>query len=132
MTNQATTFEAARAENYAQVVLDTTHYAEAITQYPKGVVANAVAIAAAIVHMDQEGDQPVDTREGSQVVRWCDVSIPQPGATVIVAERGQQRDTFLIRGEIWGAEKIVRRTPYRVRVRCKRTEGVSTKVSGRR
>jgi hypothetical protein len=125
VSNTASNFAGARSENFSTVFLNTDHFAEQITQYPLGDRSAGVALTA-LVHRPDEGEQPVDNERGSQVVRYCLVSLAL-SVTVTIAERAQQRDEFLIAGEIWLAEKIVRRTAYRQQVRCKRTEGASTK-----
>ncbi|HJT35720.1 MAG TPA: hypothetical protein VJ783_27070 [Pirellulales bacterium] len=125
MSNLATNFAGARSENFSSIWLNTDHFAETVTQYPLGVRTAAVSVTA-IVHKAEEGETPVDDRDGSQVIRYLLLTLPTT-VTVTVAERAQQRDEFLIDGEIWRAEKIVRRTPYRQQVRCRRTEGASTK-----
>lgn len=124
--NNASSFAAARAENYSSVFLNPDHYADTITQYPLGVAANAVPDIVAIVHKQDEGETPIDDEKGSVVVRWCTVSLPAT-LNVTIDERGQQRDQFLIDGELWHAEKILKRTPYRLLVRLKREEKASTK-----
>jgi hypothetical protein len=130
MSNSATTFAGARAENFNAVFLGTNGFAETITQYPKGVTSSPVSVTA-IVHKSEEGETPVDDEDGSRVVRWIVITLAaagQPGGvTVTIAERKQQRDQFLIDGELWDAEKIVSRTAYAQRVRLKRTEAASTK-----
>lgn len=124
--NDASSFAGARAENYSSVFLNPDHYAEKITQYPLGVAANAVAGVVAIVHKQDEGETPIDDERGSVVIRWCTVSLPAT-LSVTIDERSQQRDQFLIDGELWHAEKILKRTPYRLLVRLKREEKASTK-----
>lgn len=125
MPNVATSFKAARAENYPQVFLDPNGFAETVTQWPLGIKSGAVDFTG-MVHMDEEGDQQPDDRNGSRQVRWCTISVPTT-VKVTVDERSQQRDSFIIRGEIWAAQRILRRTPYRVRIRLRRDEPVSTK-----
>lgn len=125
MSNNATNFAGARSENFSSIWLNTDHFAQTITQYPLGN-RSSPAMVTAIVHKAHEGETPVDDESGSQVVRYLLLSLPTT-VTVTTAERAQQRDEFLIDGELWHAEKILHRSPYRQQVRCKRTEGASTK-----
>jgi len=140
MPPSATTFAGARAENFQNVFLGSNGFAQTISQYPKGVGTDGNPPSApytfavnvtALVHKEEEGETPVDDQDGSRVVRWIVITLAtagQPGGvTVTIAERGQQRDLFLIDGEIWHAEKIVSRTAYCQRVRLKREEAASTK-----
>lgn len=98
---------------------------ETVTQWPLGVQGNAVPITA-IVDLGAEGEQPIDDQHGSQRVRWLELTMAASIA-VGLAERAQQRDQFLVRGLLWHAEAVPQENAALQTVRCKRTEGASTK-----
>lgn len=98
---------------------------EPATQYPLGVVANAVPITA-IVNLGHEGEQQIDDQHGSQRVRFLELTVAA-SLTLNVDERAQQRDTFLVRGKLWLSEGVPRENSGLVTIRCRRTEGASTK-----
>jgi len=97
---------------------------ESVTQYPRGVVANAVALTA-IVDLGSEGQALPDDLHGSQRVRWLRLTMPA-SVSVAISERPQERDQFLVRGLIWHAEAIPQENAGLQTVLCKRTEGAST------
>jgi len=97
---------------------------ESVTQYPRGVLANAVALTA-IVDLGSEGQALPDDLHGSQRVRWLRLTMPAAVA-VAISERPQERDQFLVRGLIWHAEAIPQENAGLQTVLCKRTEGAST------
>jgi hypothetical protein len=103
-------------------------HGEAVTQYPLGVAANAVPLSGVIVDLSSQGETPIDNEDGSQVIRWGLLTIAA-SVTVTEAERKQQRDQFLVRGQIWDCEKILSRDTALQFVRVKREEKISTKKS---
>lgn len=98
---------------------------ESVTQYANGNTS-AAATVTAIVDLGDQGEQPIDDSDGSRRVRWLELTLAG-SVTVNVAERGQQRDTFLVRGLLWHAEGIPRENAGLQTVRCRRAEGASTK-----
>lgn len=98
---------------------------ESVTQYPLGVTANAVTLSNVIVDLSEQGQQ-LDDEHGSQRVRRGKL-IMSATVAVTVDERAQQRDTFLVRGQLWHAEAISAQTLALQTVEIKRTEGGSTK-----
>lgn len=101
---------------------------ETVTQWPLGVQANAVALTNVIVDLSELGEVPVDDESGSQVVYFGILLIPVSVA-VTDAERGQQRDQFLVRGKLWQCDKVVSQGQSLQTVRIKRVVKVSSKKS---
>ena len=104
----------------------TESMGEPVTQYPLGATANAVVLANVIVDLSQQGEQPIEDAHGSQRVRRGRL-ILSAAVAVTADERSQQRDTFLVRGQLWHAEAISAQTLALQTVEIKRTEGASTK-----
>lgn len=99
---------------------------ESVVQWPLGVSANAVTLTGVLVNLATEGELPIDTEHGSQVVRYGTLVI-DASVTVTDDERKQQRDIFVVRGKVWDTDRIVGQTLAATTVRIKRTESVSTK-----
>lgn len=99
---------------------------ETVTQYPLGVVANAVTLTGVIVDLSDQGSPPIDDEHGSRRVRRGRLTLAAT-VNVTVDERSQQRDTFLVRGQIWQAIAIPSQTLALQTVLIERTEAASTK-----
>lgn len=86
------------------------HLGETVSRYPLGVVLNAVSVPGVIVDLSAEigtnqesGDGVVlDDRFGERVRRSGMLEVP---ASVTVDER----DTWLVRGEVWYTRRIMAR-----------------------
>lgn len=120
----ASDFEDLFADVGAGNLLDA--HGESVTQYPLGNTANGVQLGGVIVDLSSQGETRVDDDRGSQNLRFGSLTLAA-GVSVTVDERSHERDTFLVRGQIWHAEKIVSQDTALQVVRILRTEAASTK-----
>lgn len=104
----------------------TESLGETVTQYPLGNTAAGVVLSDVIVDLSAEGEQPIDDEHGSQRVRYGKL-ILSSAVNVTVDERAQQRDTFLVRGQIWLAWQRTSDGVSLQTIVIRRTEGASTK-----
>lgn len=76
------------------------HLGETVTHYPLGVVASAASVTALV---DLAGDAQVDSDgEGERLIRRGRLEI-SAAVTVTYSERHNQRDSFLVRTQLWQA-----------------------------
>lgn len=115
-------------DEVAAVFLDTDEFAQSVEHWPLGREADKATISA-VVDLDMEGSSSgIDDADGSRIVRAGELEL---ASTVVVTcnERGNQRDLFLIDGELWTAVRVLGRDgiPGMQTVAIERAEGVTTK-----
>lgn len=104
----------------------TDFHGETVTQYPLGVRTNGIPLSNVIVDLSEQGHQPIDTLDGVRWERRGKLTL-STAVSVTVDERAQQRDTFLVRGQIWIATGICSQDTALQIVVIERSEAVSTK-----
>lgn len=92
----------------SSVFLETDDFATSVTQYPLGVVANAVTLTAVFDQDDDNGQPGHDSMFGNRLMRQARLELAAT-VTVTCGETHRERDTFLIAGILWGAVRIIGR-----------------------
>ncbi|HWB13337.1 MAG TPA: hypothetical protein VG826_29195 [Pirellulales bacterium] len=103
---------------------DPEVFGTVITHYPLGRTAGETVTA--VLHGAETVSSAVDNDYGSEVEIRMRITLPST-VTVTVAERPQERDTFLVNGELWIAEAVIWRSTHRQHIEIKRSEKASTK-----
>jgi hypothetical protein len=123
------TLRAAITADVARVILRQDDFAQEVTRYPLGLLADAETGIVAIVDRDEEADAeslqaggPQHDERGSQIRRHCVLEIP----TAIVVD---ERDTWLVAGELWRTRRIGGRDDDLQSVHCFRLVAARTNKS---